>query len=116
MVGEPGVYGALVGGFPVGSSDPAADVIRGDRGGTPGSQPYRRVRFPLRIEPPDLVEFRGRNLLRERPAGPLRPPGRCSLRFFPLLALLLGWIGLIVTAVVAPPGFAWAAPGAAAAS
>ena len=66
MVGQPGARSALVGGFLVAAPDPAAGVIRGDRGEIPGPQPHRRVRFPVRIESPDLVEFGGGNLLREQ--------------------------------------------------
>ena len=63
VVGEPHRRGAVVGGFLVGAPDPAVPVVGGDRGQVAVAEPDAGLPLPLRVEPADLVQLRGGDLL-----------------------------------------------------
>ena len=67
MVGEPHGGGAVVGGFLVGAADPAVPVVGGDRGQVAVAEPDAGLPLPRRVEPADLVQLRGGDLLGQQP-------------------------------------------------
>ena len=67
MIGEPHRCGAVAGGFLVGAPDPAVPVVGGGCGQVAVAEPDAGLPFPLRVEPADLVQLRGGDLLGQQP-------------------------------------------------
>ena len=67
MVREPHRGGAVVCGLLVGAADPAVPVVGGDRGQVAVTEPDAGFPFPGRVEPADLMQLRGGDLLGEQP-------------------------------------------------
>ena len=59
--------GAVVGGFLVGAADAAVPVVGGDRGQVAVAEPDAGLAFPVRVEPADLVQLGGGDLLGQQP-------------------------------------------------
>ena len=66
MVGEPQGGGAVAGRFVVGAADAAVPVVGGDSGQLAVTEPDAGLTFPDRVEPADLVQFGGGDLLGEQ--------------------------------------------------
>ena len=67
MVGQPHRCGAVVGGVLVADPDPAVPVIGSDCGQVAAAKPDASLPLPLGVEPADLVQLRGGDLLGQQP-------------------------------------------------
>ena len=67
MVSQPHRRGAVISRFGVGAADPAVPVVRCGRGQVAIPEPDAGLPLPLCLEPADLVQLCGRDLLGQQP-------------------------------------------------